>query len=223
MSARRHEHAPLAEVGFTSFRPWGHATKPASPSELIWSMCKQTQRGIAAFDILPEGPITCNNRSGFSRVSVLIPLDAELFDQLMNGSSGYRAHYAAGAECGEAFNRSLIEAVAPFIIDAEHLYSDKFSRPYCGSSLLGRFSKFWYPKSISDKSAEAALLRLKEELQVPAWQDYWRNRAPPRKGLLAPTLGEPAVLLNGTFVNSIGDDFEQKPRRSRELHSQGWT
>jgi hypothetical protein len=213
----------MAQVEFTSFRPWGHATKPARPSELISTVRDQTQRGIAAFDVLPEGPIACNDRSGFSRVSVLIPLDAEVFDQLMNGSSGYRAHYAAGAECGEAFNRSLVEAVVPFIVEAEHLYSDKFSRPYCESSLRGRFSKFWYPKSISDNSAETALLRFKEELQVPAWQDYWRNRPPPRKGLLAPTLDESAVLLNGTFVNSMGDDFEQKPGRSHELHSQGWT
>jgi hypothetical protein len=210
-------------IEFTSFRPWGHATRPASPGELISALRSETQRRIASFDVLPDGPIDCNDRSGFSRVCVLIPLDAELFDQLMNGKSGYRAHYAAGAECGEAFNRSLIESVAPFIIEGEHLYFDKFTRAYCESSLLGRFSKLWYPKSISDKSAEPALLRFKEELQAPAWQDYWRSRPPPRKGLLAPTLDEPAVLLNGTFVNSIGDDFDQKPGRSRELHLQGWT
>jgi uncharacterized membrane protein YsdA (DUF1294 family)/cold shock CspA family protein len=201
----------VVKAEFTSFCPWGHPAKPANPSDIIAALRSQAQRGIAAFDVLPEGPIACNDKSGFSRVSVLIPLEAELFDQLMNGNSGYRAYYAAGLEYGEAFNRALVEAVGPCIVEAEHLYSDHFDRAYCQSSLLGRFSKFWYPKSISDKSAESALLRFREELQVPAWQAYWRNRPPPRKG--------PARHLGREALRPIMRLAAQAPCRFRPLSS----
>ncbi len=69
-----------------------------------------------------------------------------LFDQLMNGATGYRAHYSVSVEVGEEFNRRLVDAIAPMIVCCEQLYSDKFTHIFCESSLLGSFSKFWYPK-----------------------------------------------------------------------------
>ncbi|CAH2900044.1 MAG: hypothetical protein PCALPYG88_7111 [uncultured Paraburkholderia sp.] len=60
----------------------------------------------------------------------------------MNGATGYRAHYLISVDAGEWFNRKLVDAVAPLIIDAEELYKDKFDRQFCTSSLLGLFSKF---------------------------------------------------------------------------------
>jgi hypothetical protein len=213
----------MTQGDFASFDPWGHVSKRTRPSAIASAMQKETERALQTFDVLPDGPIRCNNRDGFTRVAVAIPLSRDLFDQLMNSESGYRAHYAASIECGEAFNQALIDAVAPLIIQAEHLYVDRFDRAYCEKSLLGSFSKFWYPKSLSDKSAESHLLRFKEELLVPAWRDHWNGKPRPRKGLLAPMPDEPAVLLNGTFVNEAGHEYEQKPGRSLQLHAEGWT
>jgi hypothetical protein len=146
-----------------------------------------------------------------------------LFDQLMNGATGYRAHYSVGIESGEDFNRQLVEAVAPIIVHAEHLYKDKFDYILCERSLFGPFSKFWFTKELTDLSAQAYLLKFQEELRVPQWLEYWRNRPRPRNGLLAPVLDEPAVLLNGTFVNNAGEAYEQKPGRSGQLLDSGWT
>jgi hypothetical protein len=205
------------------FAPWGHPTPPIQPEQIVANIARELEFAIPSFKVLPEGPIPCDQCVGFSRVSVVIPLSETLFDQLMNGASGYRAHYAVSIEQGEAFNAALIEATAPQIIDAEFLYGDKFDRRFCERSLLGSFSKFWYPKSLTDEGAGEFLLHFDEELLVPHWKLAWSNVPKPRKGLLAPMVEGPAVLLNGTFVDDAGAEFEQKPNRSLELHSRGWT
>jgi hypothetical protein len=141
----------------------------------------------------------------------------------MNGATGYRAHYSVGVECGESFNRCLVEAVAPIVMRADHLYKDKFDCFLCRSSLFGPFSKFWFTKELTDPSAQDQLLKFKEEIGEPRWLAYWRGRAKPWKGLLVPVLDNPAVLLNGSFVNGAGEAYEQKPGRSKQLFDSGWT
>jgi hypothetical protein len=210
-------------VTFQHFHPWGHKTPAISTSQLVAAFAKEAAAAIADYAALPVGPIPCDGRPGFSRVSVEIPISTDLFDQLMNGESGYRARYAAGVDLGEDFNRLLVSTVAPLMVAAEHLYADKFDRNYCRRSLLGTFSKFWYSKNLTDPSAQNQLLEYAEELLVPHWKAFWSNRQPPRKGLLAPMPENPTVLLNGTFVDEAGAEFEQKPGRSLELHQQGWT
>lgn len=208
---------------FRPICPWGHDIPAIDAEQLVSLLAKETADALANYSALPIGPFECERRSGYSRLSIEIPLSEALFDQLMNGPSGYRAHYAAGVKYGEAFNRILVDTIAPLVVAAEDLYADKFDRQYCQRSLLGTFSKFWYTGSLTDPSARDLLLRFKEELLVRNWKTFWSNHERPRKGLLAPIPEQPAVLLNGTFVDDTGAEFDQKPRRSQELYERGWT
>ncbi|HET7865926.1 MAG TPA: hypothetical protein VFL86_16115 [Burkholderiaceae bacterium] len=213
----------LPEASLPTSAEWGHRTPEVSPGNLIEQLVEETERAVAEYAVLPEGPVPCTNAPGHERVSIVIPVSVRLLDQLMNGRTGYRAHYAASVEVGEAFNRALVESVAPRIIAASGLYSDKFSLDLCRGSLLGPFSKFWFTKQLTDPSAQEQLLASAEAIRFPRWQEYWHSKPEPRKGLLAPKPEEAAVLLNGSFVNRAGLCYEQKPGRSAELFARGWT
>ncbi len=213
----------MASVGLPSLSQWGHSSPSVTPAEIIEALSTQARKAIVEYTVLPEGRERCNDREGYFRASVEIPLTGTLVDQLMNGPTGYRAHYSVAADVGEAFNRCLVEAIAPMIVQAEGLYVDKFAPLFCHRSLLGPFSKFWYPKGLTDPSAQSQLLKAKEELRIPRWVEFWRGRPKPRKGLLAPVPESNAVLLNGTFVNDAGEVYEQKPGRSKQIFDTGWT
>lgn len=202
---------------------WGHLTPEISPRELVEQLVVETEQAVAQYAVLPEGPTLSTDAPGHERVFAVIPVSPTLLDQLMNGRTGYRAHYAASIEAGEAFNRVLVESIATQVIAASTLYEDRFSVSLCRNSLLGPFSKFWFTKQLTDPSAQEQLLRCPETIRFPRWQEYWRARAKPRKGLLAPMPEQVAVLLNGSFVNKAGSYYEQKPGRSAELFACGWT
>lgn len=213
----------MSNVVLPSPTRWGHHSPEATPDKIIEGLATQTAQATREFSALPEGPEPCRDRDGYFRVSVTIPLTRTLFDQLMNGATGYRAHYSVSVEAGEDFNRRIVEAVAPIIVGSEQLYEDRFDRLLCNSSLLGPFSKFWYPKELTDPSAQAELLKFGEELRISRWVEYWGAMAKPRKGLLAPIPGNMSVLLNGTFIDHAGEAYEQKPTRSRQIFETGWT
>jgi len=141
----------------------------------------------------------------------------------MNGCNGYRAHYAVSEEMGEEFNRRLVNSVVPLLIQAAHLYEDKFDKLFCETSLRGPHTKLWFSTEVSDKSADSWLINLSEDIIFPRWVDYWRDCYKPWKGLLAPIPESPEVLLNGSFVNDQGEYFDQKPGRSYDLYEHGWT
>jgi|SRR5712691_438637 len=202
---------------------WGHRSQDVTPTDIVKHLVEQAEQAICEYSVLPEGPEPCNDRDGYFRASVEIPIKSTLFDQLMNGATGYRAHYSIGVEDGEDFNRRLVEAVAPIIVHSENLYGDKFDEVFCQRSLLGPYSKFWFPKALTDPSAQSELLKFKEELRVVRWLSYWQGRPKPRKGLLAPVPESTSVLLNGTFVNAAGEVYEQKPGRSKQIFDTGWT
>jgi hypothetical protein len=202
---------------------WGHVTTPISPEEIVYSLAEETARAVNAFEALLDGPEPCNTQLGCDRVSVTIPLGHTLFDQLMNGATGYRAHYSVSVERGESFNRQLVEAVAPILVNATQLYSDRVTRERCEASLLGGYSKFWFPKEISDLAAEPWLKTLTPTLRVRAWIAYWQSQPAPWKGLLVPLPENSAVLLNGTFIDAEGEAYERKPGRSKQLFDSGWT
>ena len=206
-----------------SSEQWGHHSPGIKPNEIIEAMVSETESALSSYFVLPEGPEPCRDRAGYFRVSVTIPMPITLFDQLMNGATGYRAHYSVSVEAGEEFNRRLVEAVAPMIVSYEQLYSDQFTHFLCRSSLLGSFSKFWYPKELTDPSAQDELLKLEEELRIPKWVQYWSLMDMPRKGLLAPIPESHSILLNGTFVDKVGTPYEQKPNRSKQIFDTGWT
>lgn len=213
----------MSKVLLPSPTQWGHHSPEVAPDEIIGALVTQTARAIREFSALPEGPEPCRDRDGYFRVSVAIPLTHMLFDQLMNGATGYRAHYSVSVEAGEDFNRRLVEAVAPIIVRSEQIYGDRFNQLFCRRSLLGPFSKFWYPRELTDPSAQAELLQFKEELRISRWVEYWSAMAKPRKGLLAPIPESPSVLLNGTFIDEAGEAYEQKPNRSKQIFDAGWT
>ena len=202
---------------------WGYECPQISPADLVDAFKRETEQALAAFEALPEEPEPCNDKPGYSRVAVVIPLSRPLFDQLMNGPNGYRAHYSAGVEVGERFNQQLVDAVAMAIVDCEDLYSDRFTRQVCLSSLSGRFTKLWYSKQLTDPSGQRYLEKLPEVIRVPRWTKYWHERPKPRKGLLAPVPDDTSVLLNGSFVRNSDEPYEQKPGRSMQLFETGWT
>jgi len=213
----------MTEALLPSREQWGHSSPEIAPDEIIAAMAAETERAIQGYFALPEGPEPCRDRAGSFRVSVTIPLPCTLFDQLMNGATGYRAHYSVSVELGEEFNRRLVDAIAPMIVSSKELYVDKFSPAFCRWSLLGPYSKFWYPKELTDPSAQAELLKFEEELRIPKWVQHWRLMQKPRKGLLAPIPESLSVLLNGTFVDEVGSAYEQKPHRSKQIYDTGWT
>jgi len=168
-----------------------------------------------------------NKTLGYKRVFFEFPVDKTLYDQFFNGRSGYRAQYYLSKKKGKAFDRSLIEAIVPLIVDATNLYEDKFSPKLCQQSLAGRYSKFWFSKQLTDPVAQAYLVCLAEEILPVRWKRYWEHEDEPHKGLLAPPSdpeGCCSILLNGTFINpGSGKDWDQKPDRSEALHNSGWT
>ena len=113
----------MSDVHLPYVSEWGHHCPPIEPVQIIDTLRLQMEHAIDAYVSLAEGPEPCNDRAGYFRVSVVIPLTKLLFDQLMNGATGYRAHYSVSVESGETFNRQLVEVVAPIIVRAEHLIS----------------------------------------------------------------------------------------------------
>ena len=132
---------------------------------------------------LPSAKDPCNDCPGHSRVCVTIPLGRVLFDQLMNGPMGYRAHYALSIEAGEAFNRELVSGVVPQLVKAEHLYCDLFSVAHCADSLSGPYSKLWFPKQFTDPSVPFDYANWPEVISIPSRCAHWRELPKPRKGL----------------------------------------
>ena len=200
---------------------WGHPTPAITPLELVEALGREIQVAIARYLVLPEGPIPCDTAEGYSRFAVEIPLTQRLFGQFMNGAAGYRAHYAVSIEAGEAFNRQLVEAVGRLVVDAGNVYPKSVDCTLLRRSLLGSYSKFWYSKEITDPSS-TRLSAFKEEIAIRRWKKFWANKEP-RMGLLAPYPESFSVLLNGTFVNGQGNEYENKPGRSKEIYETGWT
>lgn len=214
---------PQSFINLPSAETWGHQTEETSPSELLEQVVAEVKLALEAFEVLPEGPIASTDAPGYYRVCAVISIAPALLDRLMNGRTGYRAHYAASVEAGEAFNRALVDSVAPLIVAATSLYKDKFSVDICERSLLGPHSKFWFTMQLTDPSAQDHLLQCPEVIRLPRWREYWSAKPQPRKGLLAPEPEQQAILLNGSFMNEEGMYFEQKPGRSAELFEIGWT
>jgi hypothetical protein len=208
-------------MSLPSASEWGYQPQEISPEELVTAVSAAVVVALRNYEALPDGPEQCRDAGEYFRASVEIQLTTMLVDQLMNGPTGYRAHYSISVDAGERFNRTLVEAVAPLVIEAEHLYASKFDSQFCRWSLLGQFSKFWYPKQITDPSAHDGLLKLTEKIHQPRWVGYWSTRQEPCKGLFAPQTC--SILLNGTFVRHDGKAYEQKPDRSQQLFESGWT
>jgi hypothetical protein len=203
---------------------WGYRTRMVDPTAVLDRLETEVREGIAAFRILSINHQLCDDALGYERVSVELGVSQELFDGFLNGNAGYRAQYAQGVPQGEAFNRAALDAVIGMLVESERLFAPKVDAELCRKSLEGRYAKFWFPKSLTDPSSQEQLLKLPELIKWPQWVAHWSSKEQPRKGLLAPSLDEPSILLNGSFVRR-GDwaIYEQKPERSEDLTKRGWT
>jgi hypothetical protein len=198
---------------------WGHYVPDASINAMVEQLRESTRTAITEYLALPNDPEPCEDASGFERASVTIPVSPELADQLMNSRCGYRAHYYVSVATGEALNRKLVELIAPLFVAEPDLFQDKYRPGFFERSLLGRYSKLWFPKKLTDPAASTVLARGGEKITIGRWKEYWRARPKPWKGLFAPRTD--SLLLNGTFVD-LHSDYEQKPGRSAELYASGW-
>src|SRR5437763_4145 len=72
---------------------WGHRSPPIAPEDIIEELTKQTARAVSDYSALPYAD-PCKAKTGFCRVYVEISLGPTFFDELMNGATGYRAHYS---------------------------------------------------------------------------------------------------------------------------------
>ena len=160
---------------------WGYRAQPIHADEIVDRLKDEVSQGILGYQILPEEPEECRDKAGYKRVSVNIPVSAILYDQFFNGCSGYRAQYFIGIENGEFFNRLLVDIISPIIVNAENLYSDKFTRAFCDQSLCGRFSKFWFSREITDPSGQAYLDKLPEVISVDRWKNHWEHGLDPTR------------------------------------------
>jgi hypothetical protein len=204
---------------------WGHRTHDIDPIALIGAVHHEIDQLVdqRPYEISIEEE-EANNKSGYKRIWVEFPVSPILFDQFFNGRSGYRAQFYESPHNGEAFNRLLIETVALSLL---RISRSKFTPEFFRRSLLGQYTKFCFPKQLTDQANDPYLVTLNEIITVPGWTEYWEPKARPRKGLLAPLSdleGKCLILINGTFVDATtGDEWEQKRMRSQELHNKGWT
>ena len=176
----------MSSLSLPTASEWGYQLQEISPDELVTAVSEAVEAALLGYRVLPDAPELCTDAEGYTRASVEIELPTILADQLMNGRTGYRAHYSMSVEAGDLFNRKLVEAIAPLIIEAEDFYSSRFDSRFCKLSLLGPFSKIWYSKQLTDPSAQAHLLGLNKVLLNPRWIYSWSKMAEPHKGLLAP-------------------------------------
>jgi hypothetical protein len=203
---------------------WGYRTAPTEPAELIDRLAAEVRHGIDTFKIIAINHERCGAVEGYERVNVELRITDELFNLFMNGNAGYRAQYAQGIQHGEAYNRAVLEALRDLLTQSSNLFGPNVDSLLCRNSLEGPYTKFWFPKSITDPSAQEQLLELPEVIRWPPWVSSWSDKPQPRKGLLAPMPEDPALLLNGSFVRR--DNwlvFEQKRGRSDQLAREGWT
>lgn len=205
---------------------WGHRTKDdIDPVVLIDAVQQAIDQLVdqRPYDVAMEEE-AANNKPGYKRIWLELPVSDDLFDQFFNGRSGYRAQFYASIQNGEAFNRLLLETVAPSFLKISR---KEFTPEFFCQSLLGAYTKFCFPKPLTDPINDQSLLSLDETITVPRWKEYWDSKALPRKGLLAPLgdfEGKCMILINGTFVHpASGAEWEQKRIRSQQLHEQGWT
>jgi hypothetical protein len=205
---------------------WGYVSPhPAKqPLEIAEQLAREVRDGIKRHEILSIDRQTADDNPGFERVYANLALSGELFDLLLNGPCGYRARYFVSEQTGEAYNRLLVETIAPILIENKQLYTAGVTEELCRRSLYGRHTKFWFSKEVTSPSYEPHLATLTEVIHVDRWRSFWRGKPRPHKGLLAPIPDDPCVLLNGTFLRpSDWCDWEQKPDRSHQIWAKGWT
>jgi hypothetical protein len=152
-------------------------------------------------------------KPSYWRANVKISIQENLFDQLFNGRSGYRAQYYLSVHEGENFNRSLVDTLIPAIRKAYEIKPlENATWLAVEASLKGRYSK------IGVKNGNA--YEREKTLVTPRWKDSeWGSR------LLATF--PPQVDVLGTFVqlNNFSDDWIDDCKKDRpcDMHKKGFS
>jgi hypothetical protein len=156
--------------------------------------------------------IQSEDQPHYFRFEAKIPIPQLLFDQLFNGRSGYRAQYYISAAQGAAFNRKIVDALAPAALDACRCRIFTEARSAIARSLAGTYSKIWVVGN------GAAFLEAPPALMPARWKHYWEGNEK-SLGLRLPCPPPPQLDLKGTFVRVETDEewvYEERKIRTRK-------
>jgi hypothetical protein len=184
---------------------------PPSPLELLDALVAEaTRAGLDGQIFLDPRWDPCTSRPEFGkRVQATVPVSQVLFDQLLNGRSGYRAQYCLSVTEGRRYNRAIVNALIPSL---RHVHASlggtKLRWPEVERSLRGRYSKIW----VADD--EEHFQNAPDALCVSNWTG---------KGRRVPLPSSPRLDVKGTFIQpGTLKEFTTKPYRDRCLHEEGW-
>jgi hypothetical protein len=154
----------------------------------------------------------------YFRVEAQIRLPDPLFDQLFNGRSGYRAQYYISTAKGAAFNRRIVDALAPTILDGCRCKIFVGEADAVRRSLAGRYSKIW-------AAGDGCVFRNSDSaLRPERWKSYWEGKDS-ELGLKLPLPRPPQLDVKGSFVRLETDEDwvpVEKADRDGDIHRTGW-
>lgn len=112
------------------------------------------------------------------RLSVRIAIPVKTYDLFLNHVNGYRGHYAHSKERGDEFNQTLLEKLAPKLVEQYGDSQVENALPRCELRLALKHpdAKIWE----AEKPYEAAEYdwAIKAELGFKRWQDAANEAAP---------------------------------------------
>jgi hypothetical protein len=189
----------------------GRLLDPPSSLELLHALVAEATRAAHNGQIfLDPRWDPCTSRPEFGRrVQAEVPVSQVLFDQLLNGRSGYRAQYCLSITEGRRYNRAIVDALIPALRHAHaNLGDTELQWSEVERSLRGLYSKIW----VADD--EEHFQNARDALRVPGWT---------RKGRRVPLPLSPRVDVKGTFIQPGSQkECTTKPYRDRCLHEEGW-
>lgn len=159
---------------------------------------------------------TDEGRKGYFRLLAQVPLTEATFDQLFNGNAGYRAQYYLSPEEGVLFNREVLEALEPAIVETYNKEPMAAPLDQVRSSLLAPHAKIWVFNELQafDQAKQDAL-------NPPRWVEHNASR-----GRRAPLPAHLMVDVKGAFINfALGDlyVFDMKLDRPCDLFLRGYS
>ncbi|MEZ5593561.1 MAG: hypothetical protein R3F53_23790 [Gammaproteobacteria bacterium] len=186
-----------------------------TPMDLVQSMVTQGLAAAERKEVRLCWQEACES-PGYFRLIAYIPLSEEVFDQLFNGRSGYRAQYYLSPEEGVLFNRLLLDALVPIIRRAYDSNEIEAELNALESSLAAPHAKLWV---YDEKSAFDAAVP--NSLNPARWVQNGVTR-----GRKAPLPHHCTVDVKGSFIEpNTGKIFvdEYKLERPLDLFNRGYT
>lgn len=183
--------------------------KAPSPSALVGMIVDDARSAVAARTIALDWE-EAREKTSFFRAVAAVPIGRDNFDALFNGPNGYRAHYYAAEARGTQFNRTIIDALVPYV-EASHQYTGlDVSLDIFRKSILERWSKIWvWNDTQVFSTSESAELRPKRWFESCSLESM---------SLRAPLPFNPAIDLKGTWLRpGDGEIWLSPDKEDREL------